>query len=128
MTAGVWDEMGQGGTKWESVVYSGVGVEPIGDVVGPSAPPASASSGDASPGGSLADTGAFLSEHTMETCSECRWWNVFPPDFQDPNDPKELGECRRRSPERERNEYSSRAEWPTTDGGDWCGEFVQWDS
>ena len=58
----MWDVVGQGGAKWESVVYSGVGVEAIGDVVGPSAPPASASLGAGAPGASLADTGAFLLE------------------------------------------------------------------
>jgi hypothetical protein len=66
MTAGVCKGVEQGGAKWESVVYSGVGVEAIGDVVGPSAPPASASLGAGAPGASLADTGAFLSERSMD--------------------------------------------------------------
>lgn len=60
----------------------------------------------------------------VELCAACRYWDQCPGENH-----KDTGRCRRRSPNNFRTVFDdekfrwSVADWPMTDGSDWCGEF-----
>jgi hypothetical protein len=56
----------------------------------------------------------------MKTCETCRFWRRNDVDAQFPN----WGECRRRSPNQSRLKGWTGGEWPSTEKGNWCGDFA----
>lgn len=53
----------------------------------------------------------------MNICATCRYWNAATEQSW-PAPTRNIGECRRHPPTVSR--------WPSTDAGDWCGEFREW--
>lgn len=52
-----------------------------------------------------------------QQCSVCQYWRAD-------NDQEVTGDCRRKPPTVVTIGFKTNTQWPKTQAGDWCGEFI----